>query len=115
MIWLSENMSLMILLCSFFSVFVLLKPDTHGLPAALSKKAWIIVIMPDGTAQLTTRKKLCVERITLATLCIFGQVTFDQRQNYNCHVSDNTMVFGVCAYRSMAEWTVQPLLQTNVH
>ena len=62
------------LACSLFFVYFILRPNFHELPTALSKGAWIIVVMPDGTVQLTTRNKQWTERVVLATLCIFGQV-----------------------------------------
>ena len=59
-------------------VFVILRLDVHGLRAALSKRSWIVLNMPDGTVQLTNRKKPWTERITFATLCILGKVTLTQ-------------------------------------
>ena len=66
-------MSLVELLCSLFLVFLVLRLDDHGLPAASSKRDWIIVNMPDGTLQLTARKKPwteVTERIALATFLV---------------------------------------------
>ena len=73
-------MSLVVLLCSLFLVIVILRLDVHGLCAALSKRGWITVNMPDETVQLINRKKPWTERITFVVHFGLGEV-FDSKKS----------------------------------
>ena len=60
--------------CSLLFVYVALRPDAVKLSTALSDTLWMYVVMPDGTVKLVNRKKSWKERVTLAAVCIFGEV-----------------------------------------